>query len=72
MIRPSPIRQTLIVTHRWVALAVGIVLVVIATSGAALVFEGAIDRALNPRLWRVAPAGALLPIDTLVRASNRS
>ena len=60
------IRETLIVTHRWAALVVGIILFATAASGATLVFEGAIDRGLHPALWRVAPAGAPLPIDTLV------
>jgi uncharacterized iron-regulated membrane protein len=59
-------RRTLIVLHRWTALIVGIVLFVTAASGATLVFEGAIDRGLHPELWRVTPAGAPLPLDTLV------
>ena len=59
-------RAALIVLHRWTALVVGIVLFVTAASGATLVFEGAIDRGLHPDLWRVQPAAAPLPIDTLV------
>lgn len=59
-------RKALIVTHRWVALVVSLVLIATAASGAVLVFEGAIDRALNPTLWRVVPNGTTLPIDTLV------
>jgi uncharacterized iron-regulated membrane protein len=62
----NPLRKTLMVTHRWVALVVGIVLVFTAASGALLVFEGAIDRGLNPRLWRVSPRDVTLPIDSLV------
>lgn len=60
------IRTTLIISHRWAALVVGIILFATAASGATLVFEGAIDRGLHPALWRVTPAGAPLPIDTLV------
>jgi len=59
-------RQTLIVIHRWTALAVGIVLLCTALGGASLVFEGAIDRGLHPELWRVDPSGSTLPIDSLV------
>ena len=59
-------RNTLIVLHRWLALIVGIVLALVAASGAALVFEGAIDRALNPGLWRVTPGATPLRIDSLV------
>lgn len=58
-------RRLLIVTHRWVALIVGLVLLVTSASGAILVFEGAIDRALNASLWHVTPGAALLTIDTL-------
>lgn len=59
-------RQFLIRTHRWVAIVVSIFLLGTAASGAALVFEGAIDRGLHPALWRVTPASKPLPIDTIV------
>ena len=59
-------RKTLILIHRWLALIVGAVLLATAVSGAALVFEGAIDRVLNPSLWRVTPGAVTLPLDTLV------
>jgi uncharacterized iron-regulated membrane protein len=59
-------RSTLIVIHRWTALVAGIILLCTAASGAALVFEGAIDRAMHPNLWSVAPAGAPLSMDTIV------
>lgn len=65
-------RSALIVLHRWLALVVGIVLLLIAVSGSALVFEGAIDRALNPRLWRVAPQTTTLPLDTLVARAEHA
>ena len=42
-------RKTLIFTHRWVALVVSVFLLCAAASGTAMVFEGAIDRGLNPR-----------------------
>ncbi len=65
-------RRTLIVLHRWVGLAVGVVLFVIAVSGTTLVFENAIDRALNPTLWNVAATGPILALDTLVSRVERS
>ncbi|MEO7996401.1 MAG: PepSY-associated TM helix domain-containing protein [Gemmatimonadaceae bacterium] len=58
-------RRLLIVSHRWVALIVGLVLLITSASGAVLVFENAIDRALNPSLWHVTPSAAPLSIDTL-------
>jgi uncharacterized iron-regulated membrane protein len=59
-------RKTLIVLHRWTALVVGVILLGTAASGASLVFEGAIDRALYPALWRVTPAGSPLSMDTII------
>ena len=59
-------RKTLIVTHRWVALVVSVFLLCAAASGTAMVFEGAIDRGLNPHLWQVQASGQPLAIDTLV------
>ncbi|MEP6763666.1 MAG: PepSY-associated TM helix domain-containing protein [Gemmatimonadaceae bacterium] len=59
-------RRTFILTHRWLAIVTSIFLLLTALSGASLVFEGAIDRALNQRLWHVEPAGQILPIDSIV------
>ena len=59
-------RKTLIITHRWVAIVVSVVVLCAAASGTAMVFEGAIDRGLNPQLWRVQPSGEILQLDTLV------
>ena len=59
-------RQTLLVLHRYLALVSAVFLVLVAASGCVLVFEGAIDRGLNPRLWHVADQGATaLSLDTL-------
>ncbi|MEP6835627.1 MAG: PepSY-associated TM helix domain-containing protein [Gemmatimonas sp.] len=59
-------RQTFILTHRWIAIVASIFLLGTAASGAALVFEGAIDRGLHPELWHVNPGAQWLPIDTIV------
>lgn len=59
-------RNSLIVVHRWTALVVGIILFGTAASGAALVFEGAIDRAMHPSLWNVLPSGAPLSMDAII------
>jgi uncharacterized iron-regulated membrane protein len=59
-------RKTLIVLHRWTALVVGIILLGTAASGAALVFEGAIDRGMHSAQWRVVPSGVPLSMDTVI------
>ena len=59
-------RSTLRVLHRWVALAAGVFVFIAAATGGALVFEGAMDRALYPELWRVTRSGAPLALDTLL------
>lgn len=66
-------RPALIVFHRWLALTASILIFLVSASGSALVFDGAIDRALNPGLWRVHPAGSMMSLDTIVaRAQTMS
>lgn len=46
--------------HRWLSIPLGAVITVVSLTGALLVFEGEITRALDPHLYRVAvPPGAL-------------
>lgn len=59
-------RQLLIVSHRWIALVLGVLVFVVAASGSAIVFEGAMDRGLHPELWHVRPAAKTVSLDTLV------
>ena len=63
---PVHFAMRMIVFHRWLALATSFFILVLALTGSALVFEGAIDRGLNPALWRVTPAANPLSLDTLV------
>lgn len=58
--------QALVVFHRWLALVTSVLILVVATTGSALVFEGAMDRGLHPGLWNVVPRGAPLSIDSLM------
>jgi uncharacterized iron-regulated membrane protein len=58
--------QALVVFHRWLALIASVLVLVVATTGAALVFEGAIDRGMHPSLWRVAPGAAPMSLDSLM------
>lgn len=59
--------RTFLIAHRWLALVVAVFLVVVAVSGGLLVLEGPIGRARQPH---VAPAGARLPLDTLVQRAR--
>ena len=59
-------QATLLLVHRWLALTVAVFIFVIAVTGSALVFEGAIDRGLHPALWHVSPTGTTVSLDTLV------
>jgi len=45
-----PIRKALVITHRWSALVLGVVLVIVCTSGAALVYEPELVHASHGRL----------------------
>ncbi|WP_018178840.1 PepSY-associated TM helix domain-containing protein [Jongsikchunia kroppenstedtii] len=46
----KPVRKVLVLTHRWSALVLGLVLVIVCTSGAALVYAPEMMRALNGNL----------------------
>lgn len=58
--------QALLVLHRWVALVATIFIFLVAATGSALVFEGAMDRALSPNLWHVMPGPARVSIDSVI------
>jgi uncharacterized iron-regulated membrane protein len=58
--------------HLWIGLAIAIPLIVVAVSGAVLVFEDALDRRLNPRTSFVTPGDRPLPIDDLVASARKA
>ena len=63
--------RVFLIAHRWLALVAAVFLTVVALSGGLLVLEGPVGRARQPH---VVPAGAPLPLDTLVqraRAASR-
>ena len=59
--------RAFLIAHRWLALIVAVFLLVVAVSGGLLVLEGPVARARQPH---VVPAGAPLPLDTLVRRAR--
>ena len=60
------IRSLWLKAHLWVGLAIALPLIVVALSGSVLVFEDALDRALNPELSFVTPGGRALPLDDIL------
>lgn len=60
------LRTALLKTHLCVGLTIGVMLLLVAASGAALVFEDNIDRALHPRLSYVTPGDHELKVQDLV------
>lgn len=52
--------------HLWIGLAIGLPLMVVAISGAVLVFEEDLDRALNPAVSYVTPGDRSLPLDDII------
>jgi len=63
-------RQFLLVAHRWVALVFGVLVFAVALSGSAIVFEGTMDRALNPALWHVRARGPAVSLDTVIARAH--
>ena len=49
--RPS-LRTALVVTHRWLALLLGLALLAVVISGVVLLYEQEIDRVVHPALHR--------------------
>lgn len=58
-------RKLVVRVHLWLGLPAGAVLLVVALTGAVLVFEQDLDRAWHPELWRYDATALALPLDTL-------
>jgi len=71
MATTSKFRKLILNLHLWVGLAAAVLLLLIGGSGALLVFETQIDRALNPKLAKVSPTGTMLSLNELKIALER-
>jgi vanillate O-demethylase ferredoxin subunit len=60
------LRTPLLTFHLWTGITVGLVFMVVALSGAALIFRTKLERALDPQRFMVTPGDHRLPIDDLV------
>ena len=65
------LRSAFLKLHLWVGLAAAILILLLAVTGAILVFENEIDRALNPKLLTVAPQSTNLPVADLVDRARK-
>ncbi|MCP5156656.1 MAG: PepSY domain-containing protein [Ectothiorhodospiraceae bacterium] len=58
--------------HRWLGVGIGLWFALVGLTGAALVFEDAIDATLNPHLLRDARDGTWLPPAAIVERASRA
>ena len=63
-------RKAFLTLHTWVGLVAGIVLLIVALSGAALIFRTALERKLDAHRFIVTPGASRLPIDALVERAR--
>jgi uncharacterized iron-regulated membrane protein len=63
-------RKTFLKIHLYVALAAGVSLGLLGLTGAGLVFDRSIDRALAPALWVVRPEGERVPLSAIVERAR--
>lgn len=64
-------RRVLLKLHLYAALVAGVFIAVLGLTGAVMVFESRIDRALHPRLAYVTPTGSRLPLETLLARARQ-
>jgi vanillate O-demethylase ferredoxin subunit len=60
------LRKPLLALHTWLGLTVGLVLLVVALSGTALIFRSQLERRLDPHRFIVEAAATRLPLDDLI------
>jgi uncharacterized iron-regulated membrane protein len=63
-------RKLLFNLHLYLALVLGLFVVVIGVTGSIIAFEGDIDRITNSNLFTVQPQGQMLPASELLAAAN--
>lgn len=63
---PQPLRQL----HRWIGLAGGLLFLLVALSGAALVFRAQLEPVVSARLLVTPPCAAPVPLERLVEAAR--
>jgi hypothetical protein len=64
--RRHPVRRTLVVTHRWVSLVLGLLLLVVTTSGAIVLYAGDWTKATHGDVYSVTPTKHPVAFDEAV------
>jgi uncharacterized iron-regulated membrane protein len=62
------LRRVLRRVHLWLALSLGVLIVLLGLSGSVLVYRAEIDRALNPNLWQAGKAVTDSRLDAVVES----
>jgi uncharacterized iron-regulated membrane protein len=66
------VRKGVFFAHLWLGLILGLYAVLVGVTGSILVFQREIDRALNPRLHYVQPAGERIPLERALESVRRA
>ncbi|MCS0632507.1 PepSY domain-containing protein [Telluria mixta] len=68
--RAAGVPALVVTLHRWIGLGAGLLLLVVALSGAAMVFRPQLEPAVSARLWRASACNAARPPSALVAAAR--
>jgi vanillate O-demethylase ferredoxin subunit len=68
--RAASVPSLVVTLHRWIGLGAGLLLIVVALSGAAMVFRPQLEPAVSARLWRAPACTAARPLSALVAAAR--
>jgi len=65
-----PVRHRILQCHRWAGLSLGLIVVLIAVSGAGMVFRPQLDPVINRDQLRVSACHTRLPLDVLIAKAH--
>ncbi|MBF2098132.1 MAG: PepSY domain-containing protein, partial [Gloeomargaritaceae cyanobacterium C42_A2020_066] len=64
------LRHTALTLHATIGILAGLLLIIISSTGAAIVFHHEIDHFLNPNLWVVSPQPSTATIDQAIATTQ--
>lgn len=68
--KAKALRHTALTLHAAIGLLAGLLLIIVSTTGAAIVFHHELDHVLNPNLWVVAPQPSTVAIDQAIATAQ--